>query len=53
MLDSGDEVDCITDRKGLQAVFLNLWVIQTAYFSYRPHLGELPDKIDHGCDETN
>ena len=31
MLDSGNEVDCITDYEGLQAVCLNPWVIQTAY----------------------
>ena len=52
MLDSGSEVDCITDCEGLQAVCLNLWVIQTAYFSYRPCLGELPHKIDHEYDEA-
>ena len=53
MQDSINEVDCITDHEGLQALCLNLWAIQTAYLSYRQHQGGPPDVIDHEHDEAN
>ena len=55
ILDSGSDVDCITDHdhEGLQAVCMNLSVIQTAYFSQRQHEGEIPYKIDHEYDKAN
>ena len=53
MLDSGNEVDCITDHEGLQTVCLNLWVMQTDNFSYKKHESEVPDQIDCEYDEAN
>ena len=33
------EVDCITSYEGFQAVCLNQWVLQAAYFAYRECYG--------------
>ena len=33
------EVDCITSHEGFQAVCLNRWVLQVAYFAYRERYG--------------
>lgn len=33
------EVDCITSHEGFQAVCLNRWVLQAAYFAYRERYG--------------
>ena len=38
---NGDAVVCITDHEGFEPVCLNMWVLQTAYFAYRQHYGEL------------
>ena len=35
----GSTVHCITEHDGFEAVCLNLWVLQAAYFSYRQHYG--------------
>lgn len=32
-------IDCITEHEGFEAVCLNLWVLQAAFFSYRQHYG--------------
>lgn len=32
-------VKCITEHPGFEAVCLNVWVLQTAYFQYRQHYG--------------
>ena len=34
------EVDCITLHPGFQSVCLDVWVLQTAYFSLRQHYGK-------------
>ena len=33
------EVDCITFHEGFEAVCLNQWVLQAAYFAYRERYG--------------
>ena len=33
------QVDCITLHEGFDAVCLNVWVLQAAYFQYRQHYG--------------
>ena len=33
------EVSCITNHEGFEAVCLNRWVLQTAYFVYRERYG--------------
>ena len=33
------ELSCITEHEGFEAVCLNLWVIQAAYFNYQQHYG--------------
>ena len=38
---SGSEVNCIIDHEGFESVCLNVWVLQTAYFAYRYHYGEV------------
>ncbi len=41
------EISCITDHSGFQSVCLDLYVLRTAYFSYRQHykeeMGESPE----------
>ena len=32
-------VTCITEHEGFDAVCLNVWVLQTSFFSYRYHYG--------------
>ena len=32
-------IDCIIDHEGFEAVCLNPWVLEAAYFSYRHHYG--------------
>ena len=39
MQESDAEIGCITDHEGFEAVCLNRWVLQAAYFSYRHHCG--------------
>ena len=34
------EVTCITEHEGFEAVCLNVWVLQAAYFQYRQHYGD-------------
>ena len=31
---------CITEHEGFEAVCLNEWVLQAAYFQYRQHYGD-------------
>ena len=33
-------VDCIILHPGFESVCLDVWVLQTAYYSYRQHYGE-------------
>ena len=35
MSESGTEIGCVVDHEGFEAVCLNLWVLQTAYFMYK------------------
>ena len=35
----GSEFACITGHPGFQALFLNVWVLQTAFFTYRQQYG--------------
>ena len=32
---SENQIDCIIDYEGFEAVFLNVWVMKAGYFSYR------------------
>ena len=41
-----DPPPCITQHEGFESVCLNVWVLQTAYFAYRYHYGDL-DSITH------
>ena len=34
------EVTCITEHEGFEAVCLNVWVLQAAYFEYRQRYGD-------------
>ena len=34
-----EQSQCITQHEGFEAVCLNIWVLQTAYFSYRQRYG--------------
>ena len=45
--ESGDVVNCITDHDGFHSVCLDVWVLQTAYFSYRQHYGAVEGKSVH------
>ena len=36
---STESVDCITEHEGFEAVCLNVWVLQTVFFSYRQQYG--------------
>lgn len=39
MQGSGPTAQCITEHEGFEAVCLNVWVLQTAYFAYRQQYG--------------
>ena len=39
------QVTCITEHEGFESVCLDTWVLQTAYFSYRWHYGEVTGEI--------
>ena len=39
MSENDTEVNCITNHEGFEAVCLNWWVLQTAYFVYRERYG--------------
>ena len=47
MLMSKSQIDCVTDHEGFEAVCLNVWVMQAAYFTYRQRYGELSGKTVH------
>ena len=44
--DTDLEIECITDHEGFEAVCLNRWVLQAAYFAYREQYGN-DDRSDH------
>ena len=44
MKESSNEMHCITDHEGFQSVCLNVWVLQTTYFSYRSRYGNSEEK---------
>lgn len=39
VVNKAEEAQCITQHDGFEAVCLNVWVLQTAYFSYRQRYG--------------
>ena len=43
---NGSEVLCIINHEGFAPVCLNLWVLQTAYFAYRQHYGDM-EEVTH------
>ena len=45
--ESSREISCITDHEGFESVYLDVWVLQTAYYSYRYHYGHLEEKDVH------
>ena len=48
MQEGPHEVSCITLHEGFEAVCLNVWVLQAAYFQYRQHYGnDTQDKPIH------
>ena len=47
MNENETEIGCIVDHEGFEAVCLNLWVPQTAYFVYRQIYGEAEEKELH------
>ena len=47
MKESSNEIHCITDHEGFQSVCLNVWVLQTVYFSYRSRYGDTGEKSVH------
>ena len=51
VVDKMNEVDpsmqCITGHPGFDAVCLNVWVLQTAYFQYRQHYGSHSSASTH------
>jgi len=40
----GSSISCITEHEGFEAVCLNVWVLQAAYFSYRQRYGSQDTK---------
>ena len=36
---SDEEITCITEHEGFDAVCLNVWILQAGFFSYRYHYG--------------
>ena len=51
MVEKIDEVEgpvlctCITQHSGFEAVCLNVWVLQTAYYQYRQHYGSVSTEL--------
>ena len=45
--ESASEVSCITDHEGFESVCLDVWVLQTAYYSYRYHYGNSEENDVH------
>ena len=45
--ESANDINCITHHEGFDSVCLNVWVLQTAYFSYRHQYGEAEEKTVH------
>ena len=39
VVEKKDTTECIIQHPGFEAVCLNVWVLQTAYHSYRQHYG--------------
>lgn len=37
--DIDSDISCITQHEGFEAVCLNVWVLQAAYFNYRQQYG--------------
>ena len=44
MQEGPHEVTCIIAHEGFEAVCLNVWVFQAAYFQYRQHYGDNAQK---------
>ena len=47
---SQENISCITEHEGFDAVCLNIWVLQAAYFAYRQRYGTR-DVQDHPLHE--
>ena len=47
MNESENSVCCITEHEGFSSVCLNVWVLQTAYCSYRYHYGDAEQRNIH------
>ena len=45
--ESASNISCITDHEGFVPVCLNVWVLQTACFSYRYHYGDAKERDIH------
>ena len=39
VVEKRDTAECIIQHPGFDAVCLNIWVLQTAYYNYRQHYG--------------
>lgn len=37
----GQIINCITDHPGFESICLNIWVLKTAYSSYRQQYGHM------------
>ena len=37
---SSHKVECIISHPGFRSVFLDPWVLETAYYTYRQHYGD-------------
>ena len=42
--ESESKISCITNHDGFESVCLNLWVLQTAHFTYRHHYGNCEER---------
>ena len=42
----GTGAPCITEHEGFDAVCLNRWVLQTAYYQYKQHYGRYSNKLE-------
>ena len=38
--ENSSEISCIINHDGFESVCLNVWVLQTAYFTYRQNYGD-------------
>lgn len=47
MQESQNDIECITDHEGFQSVYLDVWVLQTAYHNYRQKYGDAEEKSLH------